>query len=62
MSNVDKVDATPYYIRMVNLVEKSKADLERAHGEADEILCEVLMELGYQKLVDKYREVRKWYS
>ena len=48
-------------------VEKMKAciengDTESAHSEADDLLCEFLTKLGYKDLVEKYREVSKWYS
>ena len=37
-------------------------DTETAHREADHLLCEILEKLGYQKLVDEYREIPKWYA
>ena len=37
-------------------------DTECAHGNADDLLCEFLLLLGYRELVEKYRQVRKWYA
>ena len=37
-------------------------DTELAHGNADDILCEVLLKLGYADLIEKYKEVHKWYA
>ena len=37
-------------------------DIEIAHGDADDILCELLSSLGYQDVVDEYIEVDKWYA
>lgn len=50
-----------------NAVKRMKAeiangDFEAAHSNADEILCEVLEELGYTLLVKCYKNVGKWYA
>lgn len=37
-------------------------DTEFAHGEADDILCKILCELGLSKIVDLYEKVKKWYA
>ena len=37
-------------------------DIEEAHGKADDILCEVLRKLGYNRIVDLYEKIDKWYS
>lgn len=37
-------------------------DIEKAHGKADDILCEALKQLGYNELVELYEKVDKWYS
>lgn len=37
-------------------------DTEVAHVEADDILCGVLIELGYENLVEAYEKIRKWYA
>ena len=37
-------------------------DYEMAHGEADGILEEILIEEGYEEIVEAYREVGKWYA
>ena len=40
----------------------SDADIEAAHGKADDILCEVLDKLGYTEIVDLYNSIEKWYG
>lgn len=40
----------------------NNVDPEVAHALADDILCDVLTELGYKKLVDLFHEVDRWYS
>lgn len=42
--------------------EKNNRDKEGAHIEADEVLCDLLIELGYQDVVDAWLKVDKWYA
>jgi len=42
--------------------EISRKDFELAHINADKILCTLLIRLGYQEVVDIYRQVRKAFS
>ena len=53
------------------LVKKYKAqlsdlhdadDIETAHADADDILCAILTDLGYEEIVDAYNLVPKWYA
>lgn len=37
-------------------------DFEYAHLDADDILCDFLLILGYKEIVDDYRKVGKWYA
>lgn len=37
-------------------------DTEEAHHNADKLLCNLLCEIGYKTVVDKYRIVDKWYA
>lgn len=37
-------------------------DTEVAHSKADGLLCELLKELGYEKVVELYGDVSKWYA
>jgi hypothetical protein len=37
-------------------------DPEIAHSEMDELLCEVLVGLGYHEGVDIFRKQDKWYA
>lgn len=40
----------------------SKHDVERAHGDADNILCAVLRELMQSEVVAAWKQVKKWYA
>lgn len=42
--------------------EQNNSDTEAAHCIADDILCEFLISLGHQDLVDEYERVPRWYS
>jgi predicted GNAT family N-acyltransferase len=37
-------------------------DTEKAHINADDLLCRLLIELGYKDVVDEYVEIEKWYA
>lgn len=37
-------------------------DEEADHGNADEILCTLLSALGFNKTVEAFRKVEKWYA
>ncbi len=42
--------------------EQSNVDVEVAHVRADDILCGLLIELGYSDVVEEFEKVRKWYA
>lgn len=37
-------------------------DVEHDHYVADDLLCQLLIDLGYEKVVEKFKEVHKWYA
>ncbi len=41
---------------------KYNTDTEVAHSDADDVLCELLVDLGYGDVVDAYLLVDKWYA
>lgn len=51
-----------YTMLLERQIELSKDDPEDAHINADDILCDILTELGYESLVERYRLIYKWYS
>ena len=40
----------------------SNIDAEIGHRMADEYLCKLLVELGYESIVTLFEEVYKWYA
>lgn len=39
-----------------------ETDIEIVHARADDMLCELLTQLGYEKTVEAYQKVPKWYA
>lgn len=50
------------YIEKMDTIVRFGSDVEADHSNADHILCEMLEELGYTKLVELYHKVHKWYA
>jgi hypothetical protein len=42
--------------------EEYGADVESDHLFADEILCELLISLGYEDVVFEWEKIDKWYA
>lgn len=53
-------DIRPYMKRLKEAQQGS--DVESAHAEADQVLCDLLEALGYTKIVEEYDKVSKWYA
>ena len=48
--------------RLKELANKEYPDEEEDHGEADDILCNMLNALGYKDLTDAWDDIKKWFS
>lgn len=48
-------------IEELNLIRQSD-DTEVAHVDADAVLCQLLMSLGYEDVVTAYHDIGKWYA
>jgi hypothetical protein len=44
------------------MIECKNYESEQGHIEADSILCELLIELGYKDIVETFEKLDKWYS
>jgi hypothetical protein len=49
-------------IKELNELSMYSGDTEMNHECADDVLCNLLIDLGYQDVVDAYNEIDKWYS
>lgn len=48
---------------IAKLTELAKSgDYEAAHGDADQVLCDLLTALGHADVVKAWDEVGKWYA
>jgi hypothetical protein len=43
-------------------LQESVVNQHEQHVDADIVLCELLISLGYEDVVDEYRKIEKWYS
>jgi hypothetical protein len=41
--------------------QQENSDTEDSHINADNILCEFLIELGFERIVEEFEKVNKWY-
>jgi hypothetical protein len=41
---------------------QQNGDIESAHEQADNVLRELLITLGYQDVVDEFDQIEKWYA
>lgn len=57
---MSKLNAEEIIYRLKAL--QSGTDVECSHCEADDILCELLIDIGYSDVVEEYNEVDKWYA
>jgi hypothetical protein len=42
--------------------EKKSKDYEMTHADADSVLCQLLVSLGYGDVVTEYQRIYKWYA
>ena len=48
-------------IKELRIIQQSN-DVEMAHIDADRILCDLLISLGYEDVVDEYEAINKWFA
>ena len=51
------INLGPYMDRLKKA--QSDYDIESAHADADDVLCDLLKFLGYDKIVEEYEKVSK---
>ena len=49
-------------VRQLRELQEKYGDPEFAHSEADSILCDLLIALGYDRVVQEWAKVPKWYA
>lgn len=48
--------------KMAVIAKYNDRDEESSHVEADDLMCEVLTELGYRDGIEIYRKMTLWYA
>ena len=51
-----------YLSKLIEIQNKYDDDTECRHGYEDDLLCELLKELGYEEIVNQYNKTGKWYA
>ena len=51
-----------YMRKLQAAFEDYKGDTEMAHGAYDDILCELITELGCGKVADYFNSLDRWYA
>lgn len=57
----EKATTTNGYIKRLRVLQ-TNPDKEEVHVNADKILCEILLQLGYSDVVSEYEKIDKWYA
>lgn len=50
------------YEALEQIKDRGTGDPEQSHQEADQILCDLLTQLGYEDVVRMYQSITKWYA
>lgn len=59
-NNINESSIKDYTERMREL--SNSDDIEGRHYEMDDLMCEILKEMGFDELVDIFNETEKWYA
>ena len=49
------------YIEELRILQNG-GDIEANHLKADDVLCQILKELGLEDVVEEYELIEKWYA
>ena len=58
MKKNKKAEESIKYLRACQKINET----EGAHWDANQILCDLLIFLGFENVVNEWRKVKKWYS
>lgn len=56
-----KTKSSQWAIEQLKLCQQG-TDIEADHSNADQVLCQLLIELGCEAVVIEWRKVEKWYT
>ncbi len=49
-------------IKQKLIKQQSNRNTETAHSEADEYLCDLLVKLGFEDVVEEYTKLNRWFA
>lgn len=59
----EKKDLNFKYVNLLKEIRnKEVGDTERAHSAADDVLVALLVDLGFDEVVEAYNDMPKWYA
>lgn len=61
-NNINESSIKDYTERMRKLADNNDDDIEARHVEMDDLMCEILKEMGFNELVEIFNETEKWYA
>lgn len=61
MTELEKEFSTKGFANEMRIIDRNN-NTEMAHILADELMCKLLRELGYDEGVDIFEKMSKWYS
>lgn len=56
------MDSFEFYEKMAEIRAIYKGDPELCHIKMDELMCELLIKLGYEAGVNVFNSIDRWYS
>ena len=62
MNNIDNKISKKYEDELITIIRRYGHETEAVHSLADDFLCRVLDELGFEKVTKIFRDMDKWYS
>lgn len=62
LKEYDIVPLTPAQARELIKAAANNDDQEYGHRDADDVLCGLLVHLGFTDIVEKYLKIPKWYA
>ena len=51
-----------FWLKMCTIITKNDGYEETTHIEMDNLMCDLLCELGYKKGIEVFKHTSKWYS
>jgi len=51
-----------YYLKRLIELQSDDYEPEESHGLADDVLVNILLELGFNDIVAEYNRIEKWYA